>query len=84
MVHKHAYIHPHRFNSLTHTHTHTHTHAHTHTLTHTCTHTHTHTHSFNVYTAQPVIKSGSVLRRANVAVLEREKLVTQVGRPLCF
>jgi hypothetical protein len=30
-----------------------------------------------VYTTQPVIKSGCVLRRANVGVLEREKLVTQ-------
>ncbi len=30
-----------------------------------------------MYTTQPVIKSGCVLRRANVGVLEREKLVTQ-------
>jgi hypothetical protein len=35
-----------------------------------------HNRRFNVYTAQPVIKSGCVLRRANVGVLEREALVT--------
>jgi len=38
---------------------------------------------FNVYTTQPVIKSGCVLRRANVGVLERESLVTQHEVDLC-
>ncbi|KAF5843724.1 hypothetical protein DUNSADRAFT_8239 [Dunaliella salina] len=38
---------------------------------------------FNVYTAQPVIKSGCVLRRANVGVLEREKLITQHEVDMC-
>lgn len=36
-----------------------------------------------MYTAQPVIKSGCVLRRANVGVLEREKLVTQREVDMC-
>ncbi|KAJ9527281.1 hypothetical protein QJQ45_025581 [Haematococcus lacustris] len=38
---------------------------------------------FNVYTTQPVIKSGCVLRRANVGMLEREQLVTPHEVDLC-
>lgn len=44
---------------------------------------HTHPCSFNVYTTQPVIKSGCVLRRSNVGVLEREQLVSQHDVDLC-
>lgn len=36
-----------------------------------------------MYTTQPVIKSGCVLRRSNVGVLERENLVTQHEVDMC-
>eukprot|EP00955_Chlamydomonas_euryale_P053991 355658-Chlamydomonas_euryale.AAC.3 len=38
---------------------------------------------FNVYVTQPVIKSGCVLRRANVGVLERENLVERKDVDSC-
>lgn len=38
---------------------------------------------FNVYIAQPVVKSGCVMRRANTGVLEREALVSKREVELC-
>ncbi|EFJ52004.1 hypothetical protein VOLCADRAFT_79371 [Volvox carteri f. nagariensis] len=38
---------------------------------------------FNVYISQPQVKGGCVLRRANVGLLEREKLVTPHDVDLC-
>lgn len=38
---------------------------------------------FNVYIAQPVVKSGCVMRRANTGVLEQEALVTKREVDLC-
>ncbi|KAG2495746.1 hypothetical protein HYH03_006343 [Edaphochlamys debaryana] len=38
---------------------------------------------FNVYISQPQVKGGCVLRRANVGLLEREKLVTPKDVDLC-
>jgi len=38
---------------------------------------------FNVYVTQPVVKSGCVLRRANVGVLERDNLVERKDVDVC-
>ena len=40
-------------------------------------------HQPQVYVTQPVIKSGCVLRRANVGILERENLVERKDVEMC-